>query len=230
MSKFSFVFLFSMIPFLLAGCQKQASPAPAEKETVSEITAEEEEEKPQEEEEMPREETEETEVPEWASLTLVLDGQSLTLPFAYSEISDSWTLDPESEAFSEDTVLEPGQRTRDGIPLISEEWGDMLISAGFMNDSDQPKPLSQCSIWVLSLDSTWAEEEGRPSLSLPGEITWGDSAEAVREAYGSPSVEPFYSESMYYSSYSYSWEYLRELDMVIYDEQGLTMVTVKLLD
>ena len=226
------IILFTVLPFLMTGCQKEAAPPLPQEETSSEAAGEEsaaqapkEEEAPQEEE-TPKAPAEE-EPPAWASLSFVLDEESLTLPFAYSQISDSWKIDPEFEEVSEDTVLAPGERTNDGIPLISEKWGSMLVSAGFVNESEEEKPLSQCSIWILALDATWAEEEERPALSLPGEISWGADEGALKEAYGEPSVEPFYSESMYYSSYSYSWQYLREMELVVYDEQGLTAFTLK---
>lgn len=231
------VILFLLICFILTSCLGRGA-APDAEETPGNAEKTEEGESP--ESSPPSEEAQASaseaagedpeSTPEWTDLTFLLEEESLALPFAFEEIGDTWRVDPENDILAADTVLSPGERTTDNIPLISESWEDMLVSAGFVNLSDRELPLEECSVWSFTMDATWAGEDGKPSLSLPGDLTWGAGAGDVRSALGDPSVEPFYSESMNYSAYTYDWKFVRDMEFVIYDEEGLTSFSLSTLD
>ncbi len=236
MKKSRSVILSLLTGLLLTSCLRQSVPPLTEEPSeASEAAAPEqspeagspsaEEAAPEEPGEAPREE-----MPAWAGMTFLLGEASLTLPFSFAGIGDEWQVDPENSILPADTVLSPGERTMDNVPLISESWGEMLVTAGFVNLSDKDLPLEECSVWSITMDATWAGEEERPSLSLPGDLTWGAGAEDIKNALGEPSVEPFYSESMFYSSYTYDWKFVRDMELVVYDEEGLTMFTLSSLD
>lgn len=228
------VILFLLTCFVLTSCLgRNASPAAEKAPEKTEDGAAQESSSPSEEEaeaasETPEEASESA--PAWADLTFLLEEESLTLPFAFEEIGDTWHVDPENDILAADAVLSPGERTTDTIPIISESWEGMLVSAGFVNLSDRELPLEECSVWSFTMDATWAGEDEKPSLSLPGGLTWGAGTGEIREALGDPSVEPFYSESMYYSAYTYDWKFVRDMEFVIYDEEGLTAFTLSTLD
>lgn len=228
MKKYRSLILLLFTGLVLTSCSGQnASPAP---ETKEEAEKSEGAESPSE---GSGDNTENAAVPEdpgWTDLTFLLEEESLSLPFAFEEITDSWSIDPETDGPAADTVLSPGERTTDNIPLISEAWDDLLVSAGFVNLSDRDLPLAECSVWSITMDATWAGEDGRPPLSLPGGLTWGAGGNDIKAALGEPSVEPFYSESMHYTSYSYDWKFVRDMEFVVYDEEGLTMFNLKTLD
>lgn len=241
MKKFRSVIVFLLTGLLLTSCLGRSVPslsetpsgkaetaAPRESPEASSPEGEEAAEgAPQEAEEA--EEVPEEEIPAWAGMTFLLGDTSLTLPFSFGEIGDTWSVDPENDILPADTVLSPGERTMDNVPLISESWGEMLVTAGFVNLSGKELPLKECSIWSITMDATWAGEDERPALSLPGDLTWGASAEDIKAALGEPSVEPFYSESMFYSSYTYDWKFVRDMELVVYDEEGLTMFSLSSL-
>lgn len=225
-AKLRFMILFLSTGLLLTSCLKQDASSPSENPSgASGEDASAENASGEETEPGPEQET-----PIWADQAFLLDEESLSLPFAYKEIRDTWSIDPENELFAADTVLSPGERTMGNIPLISETWEDMLVSAGFVNLSDRDLPLEDCSVWSITMDATWAGEDGRPSLSLPGNLTWGAGAGDIKDALGEPSVEPFYSESMYYSSYTYDWQFVKDMELVVYDEEGLTMFSLSSLE
>ena len=243
MKKVRVLILFLFTGLLLTSCLREAVPplteeASGETENAApEQLPEEVSPSGEEAEAAPAGETEEAsekspaeEVPAWAGMTFLLEDASLTLPFSFADLGDDWSIDPESNVLPADTVLAPGERTMGNVPIISESWDEMLVTAGFVNLSGEALPLEKCSLWSITMDATWAGEEDRPSLSLPGDLTWGESAEDVKKAYGDPSVEPFYSESMSYSSYTYDWKFVRDMELVVYDEDGLTMFTLSSLD
>lgn len=246
MKKFRSVILSLLTGLLLTSCLRQSVPPLSEKPSGEEETAVPEEpseassQKEEDGDDISEEagddaseeagEAPEEELPAWAGMTFLLGDASLTLPFSFSEIGDTWSVDPENSILPADAVLSPGERTMDSVPLISESWDEMLVTAGFVNLSGKELPLEECSVWSITMDATWAGEDERPSLSLPGDLTWGNSAEDIKASLGDPSVEPFYSESMFYSSYTYDWKFVRDMELVVYDEEGLTMFSLSSLE
>ena len=151
MKKFRSVIVFLLTGLLLTSCLGRSVPSLSETpsgkaETAApkespEASSEGEEGAPQEAEEA--EEVPEEEIPAWAGMTFLLGDTSLTLPFSFGEIGDTWSVDPENDILPADTVLSPGERTMDNVPLISESWGEMLVTAGFVNLSGKELPLKE---------------------------------------------------------------------------------------
>ena len=89
----------------------------------------------------------------------------------------------------------------------------------------------ETDVWAIEFDITWCKTDNYPEVVLPGGITWGATVDDVKAAYGEPEGEPYYAESLNYWSYTYEDEdndYVVEL--VIYDDRGLTEISVKSYD
>lgn len=78
------------------------------------------------------------------------------------------------------------------------------------------------------MDVRWAESDDYPELILPGNITWGSTAEDIIDAYGEPDEAPVYSEEYGYTIYKYTNpERDYHVELIVYDELGLTEISLR---
>ena len=160
---------------------------------------------------------------------LIFDGRLLTVPFNYSEICDKYSFDPADYGYKDGIELESGQRVVGTVELESEEMDDnVTFWAGFINDTDKPLDIMDSKVNAIRLDIRWSNTEDYPTLILPGNITWGSTLEDIYAAYGEPEKEPAYMEDSGYTSLSYdSGDYRYYVELIVYDEIGLTEVSIR---
>ncbi len=210
----------------------EAGDSAGDEEEESELTAEEMAEKEKEEAELASvtnarlaEEMSE----DLFSGQLIFDGRLLTVPFNYSEICDKYSFDPADYGYKDGIELESGQRVVGTVELESEEMDDnVTFWAGFINDTDKPLDIMDSKVNAIRLDIRWSNTEDYPTLILPGSISWGSTLEDIYAAYGEPEKEPAYMEDSGYTSLSYdSGDYRYYVELIVYDEIGLTEVSIR---
>ncbi len=161
-----------------------------------------------------------------------VDGVVYHLPFAYSIIKDKYTFDLADYGYENGYTLGPNEYILATVFLDNADYdSDLDVSAGFMNTTSEDQDIMETDVWAIEFDITWCKTDNYPEVVLPGGITWGATVDDVKAAYGEPEGEPYYAESLNYWSYTYEDEdndYVVEL--VIYDDRGLTEISVKSYD
>ena len=229
--------------FTLAGCQsspaeqagtkKAADTAAAAEEASAEAGAGQEDSSPAAEQAQAGETAESSSasaeagasVPAWTDMTISFDDLTVTLPMSCSDLSGSWTIEvPEgAEAPAE---LAPGER-REGVRLVREGQEDVYVYIDLLNMGDTAAPPGDCTVYGFSAEITWLEEDdAAPSLTLSDGITWGSRLEDLEAAYGKPAAEHRSGEQKY-TSYTYAYNYTEVLlTFTVFDEKGLTAVSM----
>ena len=160
---------------------------------------------------------------DWTGMTFALNGDTYQIPFAYADlVSHGWTLGEES-GLTEGYVLNPGDKLTALADLKNEAYdGDFEFTVGFANTGDSVQDITKCSIWSVSMRTTYCKTDNYPSLELPGGIIWGSTAEDVVKAYGEPYDEPYRSDELGYSVYDYQTDDFNcYLKLSIYDDGGV---------
>lgn len=158
---------------------------------------------------------------DWKDMMFALDGQVLTLPFDYSQIQSTWTLDMADYGYEDGYVMNKGDKTYSTIDLENSLY-EAPLTVGFVNNGDAAQDILQCQIWSVDIDTTYSDTY--PQIELPGGITWGSTVEQVVAAYGEPEDEPYRSDDLGYYSYEYSYDYSKYLTLYIWDDGGLKEV------
>lgn len=112
------------------------------------------------------------------SFEISLDGQIYKIPMSYKDFTaDGWVMD------GDDTEeLEENQYTL----LQRFEKDGFKISCQIINLESEAKPLSECYIGQITVDSYYIEDTGH-SFELPNGIRFGESTiDDVVSAYGEP--------------------------------------------
>ena len=164
-------------------------------------------------------------VPAWTDMTIVFDDLTVALPMSCSDLSGSWTIEVPEEAEAP-AALAPGER-REGVRLVREGQEDVYVYIDLLNEGDTEAPPEDCTVYGFSAEVTWLEEDDTvPSLTLSDGITWGSRLEDLEAAYGSPAAE-HRSEEQKYTSYTYAYNYTEVLlTFTVFDEKGLTAVSM----
>ena len=164
-------------------------------------------------------------VPAWTGMTIVFDDLTVALPMSCSDLSGSWTIEVPEEAEAP-AALAPGER-REGVRLVREGQEDVYVYIDLLNEGDTEAPPEDCTVYGFSAEVTWLEEDDTvPSLTLSDGITWGSRLEDLKAAYGSPAAE-HRSEEQKYTSYTYAYNYTEVLlTFTVFDEKGLTAVSM----
>ena len=163
--------------------------------------------------------------PAWTGMTIVFDDLTVALPMSCSDLSGSWTIEVPEEAEAP-AALAPGER-REGVRLVREGQEDVYVYIDLLNEGDTEAPPEDCTVYGFSAEVTWLEEDDTvPSLTLSDGITWGSRLEDLEAAYGSPAAE-HRSEEQKYTSYTYAYNYTEVLlTFTVFDEKGLTAVSM----
>lgn len=144
----------------------------------------------------------------WDSMTMSIDGNVLTLPCTFEQLTDAGLTMDDFE-FDEDTVIDVGEEELAYFRAPGATDGDILV--GLYNDSS--KPVSMENALVVDIEFYDSDVEDLKVL-FPGNLEIGMKAEAFKEAYGEP--------VSYYEG-SYMWRAEKgEFDQVFeihYDEE-----------
>ncbi len=141
------------------------------------------------------------------SFQMELCGDVITLPM---KVSDFIALGWQSKDDLTAVTLEPSQYASTNV--FTKDGAE--IYAAIMNSSMEVKPLSECMVGEVSMDSFQAEKGG--TIRLPKGIEFGvSSREDVEAAYGAPSS--VYEGSMYYKM-SYEYDSYQDVEIQIDNE------------
>lgn len=157
-------------------------------------------------------------------LAFSVDGTVVTLPFAYSEIKDSWIFDLAKYGYEDGYIMNKNDKTYPTIDLTNEAY-EAKASVGFINHSDGQKDILDCDIWAFELSTDYADTY--PEIELPKGIVWGSSVEDVKAAYGEPEDEPYRAEELKYWEYHYETANEGKIRLTIYDEGGLKGISLQ---
>ena len=158
-----------------------------------------------------------------------IDGVVYHLPFDYSLISDKYTFDLADYGKEDGYQLEANEYTLSTIYLENSEIDeDFDCTVGFKNLTSEAKDIKTTSIWAMDFDMTYCKTDNYPKVVLPKGITWGSTLDEVKAAYGEPTEDPYYADSLGYWSYTYSDDDLDySVDLIIYEDKGVTEIDVK---
>ena len=160
---------------------------------------------------------------------IAINGTVYHLPFDYSNISNDYTFDMADYGHDDNYTLNPQDKVTSTIDLKNPNMDkDVDFYVGFMNTSNEPKKIKETSIWAVDFDITWADSTDYPEVVLPKGITWGSTLAEVKAAYGEPTDDPYYAESLGYWEYTYEDDdYDYSLSLIIYEDKGVTEISVK---
>ena len=158
-----------------------------------------------------------------------IDGVVYHLPFDYSLISDKYTFDLADYGKEDGYQLEANEYTLSTIYLENSEIDeDFDYTVGFKNTTSEAKDIKSTSIWAMDFDMTYCDTTNYPKVVLPKGITWGSTLDEVKAAYGEPSQDPYYADSLGYWSYTYEDDDLDySVELIIYEDKGVTEIDVK---
>lgn len=166
----------------------------------------------------------ETGTADWSGMEFALDGTSYKIPFAYSDISSEWSFNLADYGYSDGYVTNPGDQQSSVIALTNSRY-DMDFSIGTINLSDTTQDITENSIWAVRLGIEYASSY--PTLTLPGNITWGSSLQDIVNAYGKPSEDPYYSDSLGYYELDYETDNYQTMTLTVYDDGGLKAISME---
>ncbi len=163
------------------------------------------------------------------SKELIFDGHTYTIPFDYSKIMEKYSFELSDYGYEEGYKLSSGDMITGTIALENKDMDkNVSIWVGFINDTDSAADLKDTSVNSFRMDVRWAESDDYPELILPGNITWGSTAEDIIDAYGEPDEAPVYSEEYGYTIYKYTNpERDYHVELIVYDELGLTEISLR---
>jgi hypothetical protein len=162
---------------------------------------------------------------DWTTFAFNLDGTDYVLPFAYQDIASIWSFDMADYGYPDGYTTNPGDQQAATITVTNSQY-DMDFQIGLVNMSDTTEDITQNNIWAVNMSIEWADSW--PSLTLPGGITWGSSLDEITAAYGQPTEDPYYSESLQYYSLTYRTDdYNRYMRLTVYDNGGLMAVSLE---
>lgn len=162
---------------------------------------------------------------DWTTFAFNLDGTDYVLPFAYQDIASLWSFDMADYGYPDGYVTNPGDQQSATITLTNSQY-DMDFQIGLVNMSNTTEDITQNNVWAVNMSIEWADSW--PSLTLPGGITWGSSLDEITAAYGQPTEDPYYSESLQYYSLTYRTDdYNRYMRLTVYDDGGLMAVSLE---
>lgn len=142
------------------------------------------------------------------SYQIEINGKSLTVPFAYSELAElGYTLDPDK-----DEELNANTYT---IGTYVHKTEDESLSVQFYNGSDEPKKLSECEICQIEV-----ELDDGLDVTLPGGLKFDESLtpEMIIEAYGEPYFD---NDTDDYHALDYSEGGFKDVQFMLYKEDNM---------
>lgn len=155
----------------------------------------------------------------WDSFEFMLDGKLYELTFAYKDLEAAgWSFDLSDYGYDDGYILNKGDMVT-AIYLDNDDY-DASFEVGIMNSGNKACDITEGQVWKASMSVEYADEDW-PELLLPGGITWGATVEDIEKAYGEPTDEPYYSDSLNYYSYEYRTDDFNYLKLTIYDDGGL---------
>ena len=162
-------------------------------------------------------------------MTISIDGQTLTLPFAYSEVKDKFKVDLSPYGFDDGYILNPGDSIASTIDVQHDFDDRFELQFGFANNSDSSKDILECDVSSLYADIEGMENTNYPNITLSGGITWGSTLDEVEAVYGKPKEDDIYrADELYYWSYTYTSEdYSTQVILHIYDDGGVKEIDLR---
>ena len=164
------------------------------------------------------------------SQQVAIDGKVYTFPFAYSEIADVFTFNPDDIEFTDGSnTLDPGYSTS----VVSLEYNKasdsdwLYIYGSFQNDNNEAATLDKCTFTGIDIDIDYMDNDNYPQIVLPGGITWGSNKADIEAAYGKPESDDIYVSDNGYTSYTYQTDdYKYQVRLYVYDDKGLQEIDV----
>ena len=212
-------------------------------EETEEETQEEPEEEPEKEEqeeaaveEAAVEETTEEEAPadetvagemsdDWTDMEFVLDGVNYTLPVSYHELeANGWSINLADYGYENGYIMNSGDKTYGTIDLVNPKFNQkMRCTVGFVNLDSAPQDITDCSIWIFNLATSYAFSllDNVPSMEIAKGIGMGSTKEEVIAAFGETDDVYDASDKGYYVL-KYDMGYMKHLSITVYDEFGVT--------
>ena len=152
------------------------------------------------------------------------NGKKMTIPFDYSEISSEYTFDLADYGKEEGYSLKPGEYVLSTVSLENPNIDSgFSFYVGFKNLGTEDTDIKKTSVYSINMDSKWCDSDNYPKVVLPKGITWGSTLDDIKAAYGEPTTEPYYSDTLKYWEYQYSSsDKSYQITLTIYEEFGLT--------
>lgn len=165
---------------------------------------------------------------DWKSEEFMMDGVVYHLPFNYDLLKDKYTFDMTKYGKTDDYLLNPKDKTSSTIAMENANLDEKFdFWVGFINNTDKSINIKEADIWSVKFDMSWCKTKNYPNIVLPKGITWGSTLDEVKQAYGEPSEEPYYSDSMHYWELHYIDNYDYKLNLTVYDDGGVKEIQLQ---
>ena len=146
---------------------------------------------------------------------LTIDGESYTLPFAYSLIKDKFTFDLSEYGYEDGYMMQPKESVSTTIKLQNKNYDeDFVFLAGFENKRDEEADIKECDIDSVSVNIFNCKTTEYPDMKIPGGIGWGSSLDSIMAVFGNPSFDPEYNEET--GCYKYKYNFNNSVVYVLY--------------
>lgn len=164
---------------------------------------------------------------DWLNLELAIDGVKFAIPFAFKDLqAQGWTADLGDKG--EGYIVNPGDKTYGTIELTNPKYTEKFTFwIGFKNNTATTQTILNCDVWTVKLDTTYGfkKVDSFPTVTIAKGITWGSTKDQVLAAFGEPK-DSYISEEYKYSTLTYQYKYDKHLKITIYDEYGVTAISM----
>lgn len=163
---------------------------------------------------------------DWSALEVKIDDIIYSPQFNYSQlVENGWSFDP--------AIYGLGDGIKSGvyissdigdIGLTNDSYEDGVLSIGIVNNADETKPVSESQVFSLTINVK--DKLNRPNISVPGNISFGASADEIKALMGEPNETNRNDEEMY-TELVYSNESLASIRYYVYDEGNMLGFSAK---
>lgn len=171
---------------------------------------------------------------DWKDMEFIFDGVKYTLSDADYETMEEcgWGFDLADYGHEDGYVLNPNDKVTGTIFLTNPDYDeDMDVMVGFINRSNKIKDIKECGIWSIDVSITFGSKllDEVPEMTIAQGITWGSTVDEVLEAFGEPESE-YRSDSLGYTVYDYTYDYEKYLKIYVFDDYGVTQISMSLYE
>ncbi len=167
---------------------------------------------------------------DWDEGTIKINGTEISLPFSYKELEQikCKTAEQYYNNISENYVFNAGEEEEQLVVVDTVKKG--YLTLGCANAGKSPCTLP--NVRVYSVEAEALNENTKPELSLPGDITWGASLDEIEDAYGEENREKNYDSEKKITKLTYKSD--KDSDkkkfggyrmvLEVHDEEGLRKI------
>ena len=153
---------------------------------------------------------------DWTSGEFMIDGDFYQLNKPFTKFYDkNWNFE-DTDVIKKN--LHSGEETED--ILIKNSFNKSSITIRLINKNDKDTNIKDCLVWSISVDNTGSDDY--VEFTLPGQITNGSKELEIESLYGKLEDDDITRDEVALSTtYHYSVDDKKELNLVIFDNGGL---------